>query len=127
MNTTFASAPAGFVPAGATPLDDFLAKFVAAKYVVDPGTRQAKTYVFPKSSRLWTGQVDGLPAVTTATLGLLQPLSPGQHLVEVYWGMSAQHCDALGDVIADNCLPAGEVLFNRIPFVVTAPATQSGR
>ena len=36
----------GFEPAGATPLEDFIAKFIGVKYVVDPGTSKEKTYVF---------------------------------------------------------------------------------
>jgi hypothetical protein len=126
MNTFFEVTPPGFVPAGATPLEDFLAKFAAAKYVVDPGSRQERTYVYQKSSRLWTGEIDGLPAVNTVTLSRLKPLKPGQHVVQIYWVFSATHCDGLGDVPADNCLPAGETLYNVVPFEVTAPAPQSG-
>jgi hypothetical protein len=37
----FEVVPAGFVPAGA--LKDFVAKFAAARYVIDPGTNQERT------------------------------------------------------------------------------------
>jgi hypothetical protein len=41
VNDTFASTPAGFLPAGATPLEDFIAKFTAVKYVTPaPGLRK---------------------------------------------------------------------------------------
>jgi hypothetical protein len=127
MNTSFEVVPNGFEPAGPTPLDDFVAKFVAVKHVLDLGTRQEQTYVYPNSGRLWTGVVDGFPAVNTLTLSRLKPLRPGPHVARVYWVFSAMHCDGFSDVLVDNCLPAGEILFNLIPFEVVAPAAQSGR
>lgn len=111
MATSFESVPAGFEPAGDTPLDDFLAKFVVVKYVVDPGTSQQQTYVFPLSARLWIGVLEGLPTVNTLTLGSLKPLPIGQHAVEAYWVLSAMHCDGLAANLDENCIPAGETLF----------------
>jgi len=52
MNTFFEFVPVGFVPAGATPLEDFKAKFIGVKYVVDAGTPQEKTYQFPNDESL---------------------------------------------------------------------------
>ena len=52
MNTFFQVVPLGFVPAGATPVDDFKAKFIGVKYVVDPGTKQQKIYQFPSDDSL---------------------------------------------------------------------------
>ena len=118
MATSFESLPAGFEPAGDTPLDDFLARFVAVKYVVDPGTSQQQTFVFPKSGKLWTGVLDGLPAINTLTLGSLRPLSIGQHVIEVYWVFNALHCDGLAADLEQNCIPAGETLFREIAFEV---------
>jgi hypothetical protein len=126
MAHTFAVAPAGFVPAGATPLEDFMAKFVSVKYVIDPGTVQETTYVFSNNGNLWTGtSLGGLPLVNSLTLGLLMPRSVGEHVVEVYWVFSAMHCDGIGDVIAPyleggNCLAAGE---NRLfsPHITVTP------
>ena len=79
MNSSFAAVPSEFVPAGDTPLEDFVAKFVAVKYVVDPGTAQEKTYIVPNRGQLWTGILFGLPHVNTLTLGVLKPLPVGQH------------------------------------------------
>lgn len=123
MDTSFASVPAGFVPDGDTPLEDFVAKFVALKYVVDPGTRQEQTYVYQNADALGIQEVDGLPVVNTVTMGRLHPLRPGPHVVETYWAFSAMHCDGLGDVVAENCFPAGETLYHGIGFdvVVGAP------
>jgi hypothetical protein len=54
------------------------------------------------------------------TLGTLKPLSVGDHVVESYLSFSAMHCDGFGDVVADNCLPAGETLFlPTVSFTVT--------
>jgi len=127
MAPTYGPMPAGFVPAGATPLADFLAKFVAIKYVIDPGTPQEETQVFPTGDRLWIGTIPpGLPAVWPGTLSKLRPLSVGEHIAAVYWVMSAMHCDGLAAVITENCLPAGEVPYGRPrQFVVTSGAAQS--
>lgn len=116
--------PAGFVPAfeDATPVEDFLAKLAALKYVVDPGTPQEKSVVFPNDGTVFTLALPQFNAVQVGpiTLGKLQPLSVGQHEVELYWVFSAMHCDGFGGVVADNCLPAGEVLYTRFTFEVTA-------
>ena len=125
MNTSFEAVPEGFMPAGATPLEDFLAKFVGVKYVIDRGTLQEQTYVFPTSDKLWIGTIAGLPAVNGVTLSLLNPLSVDDHFVELYWVFSAMHCDGLGAVIEENCIPAGETLYARTAFVVTPGAVQS--
>ena len=124
MATSFEQVPPGFVPAGATPLDDFRAKFVAVRYVIDSGTRQERTYVFPNTDELWTGVVDGLPTVNPLTLGTLHPLSEGQHVIDRYWRFSGLHCDGLAANIDENCLPAGDSFFGRVTFdVVSASQT----
>ncbi len=126
MNTSFVTVPEGFVAAGATPLEDFLAKFTTAKVVVDPGTSEEKTYIFPKNDKLWTGTFIGFPAVQTATLTILKPLSVGQHKVQLYWLFSAMHCDGFGNVVQDNCLGPGEVTYGPlITFQVTPGSNKS--
>src|SRR5262245_51291655 len=115
MNTAFDLVPSGFVPAGATPVLDFVAKFVGVKLVVDAGTNKEKTYVFPNDDSLGILlDVDGLDVVNAITLGSLKPLSVGVHTVDSYFILSAMHCDGLGDVVADNCLAAGETLFTQV-------------
>jgi hypothetical protein len=109
MNTSFEAVPEEFVPAGATPLEDFRAKFVAVKYIIDPGTSQERTRIYPTSDRLWMGTIEGLPAVWPGTLSIAKPLSVGQHRVEVYWVFSAMHCDGLDGVIEENCIGPGEI------------------
>jgi hypothetical protein len=122
VNTSFAFLPPGFVRVGSTPLADFLAKFVGVKYVVDPGSRQQRTFFDRKSNKLWTGIVDGSPSINTVTLSSLPPLRPGPHVVEIYWVFDRLHCDGLGSDIAANCLRAGENLLDRIAFNVTSSA-----
>jgi hypothetical protein len=117
-NHTFAAVPEGFVPAGATPLEDFLAKFSGVKYVIDPGTEQSKTTVFQNTGNLFIGTFNGFPRVSPVTLGTLKPLPVGEHTVEVYWELSAMHCDGLGTVIEENCIPAGESKRNTVAFEV---------
>jgi hypothetical protein len=119
MNTSFEAVPAEFVAAGATPLDDFLAKFVAVKYVVDAGTKQARTYVIPSSDRLWIGELEGFPAVNTVTLGSLHPLSVGQHTVAVYWVFNGMQCDGFAANAVENCFSAGETFYTATQFTVS--------
>jgi hypothetical protein len=120
MNTSFATAPEGFIAAGATPMEDFLAKFIAAKAVLDAGTSKEKTYIFPNGNKLWRGTFLGFPAVQTATLTILKSLSVGKHTVQLYWVFSAMHCDGFGDVVQDNCLGPGGVAYGPlITFQVT--------
>ena len=120
MSPTFDIVPAGFVPAGATPADDFIAKFEAMKYVVDPGPKE-KSYVFTNVEALAIrGPLppEGFFVANPITLGSMSPLKPGTHVVESYFVMSALHCDGLGDSVAGNCLQ-GVTLFSSIEFTVT--------
>jgi hypothetical protein len=66
------------------------------------------------------GVGDGLPLVNTLTMGTLQPLSVGPHVVTTYWVFNAVHCDGFGDVMFENCIPAGETQVLTIPFEVKA-------
>jgi hypothetical protein len=121
MNAFFEVVPSGFVPAGATPVKDFVAKFVGVKYVVDAGTNKEKTYVFPSDESLGILlNVEGFDVVNTITLGSLKPLNVGTHTVDSYFIFNAMHCDGLGDVITDNCFVAGENGFGSVEFTVTA-------
>ena len=118
MSPTFDIVPAGFVPAGATPAEDYVAKFEAVKYVVDPGSTKQKTFVFTNVEDLNIRTVGPFVVANPITLGSLSPLKPGTHVVDSYIVMSALHCDGLGDSVADNCLQ-GVTLFSSIEFTVT--------
>lgn len=119
VSPTFDAAPDGFVPAGDTPLEDFARKLVSVTYVIDPGTRQERVIVFPNNHLLWLGSVDGYPAANTITLGVLGPIRPGRHIIEVHWTFRALHCDGFSDVIDESCLPAGNFLYDRYEIQVT--------
>ena len=126
MNTSFEAVPDDFVPAGETPLEDFLVKFVAVKYVIDPATRQEQTYVYPAGDRLWIGTTGpGFPAVWPGTLSKLPPLSVGEHFVVVYWVFNALHCDGFGTVVDEFCIEPGEIVYTAVRFEVTPGALQS--
>lgn len=111
--------PPGFEPVGDTPQEDFVAKFQAATYVVDPGTRQETAVVFPKDARLFTLQQDDFAVTSPITLGVLKPLSVGDHAVDIHWRLSAMHCDGFGDEPGVNCLAAGDFFYGRWEFTVT--------
>ena len=123
MSTSFDAVPDGFVPAGDTPLEDFRAKFVGVKYVVDPGTTQQETYVFDNVDQLALLQIEDVQVVNTLALATLHPLSDGDHVVQTFWVFNAMHCDGIAAVVADNCLPAGETLYHEVTFAVSPPTT----
>ena len=116
VSPTFDAVPDGFEPAGETPIEDFVAKFIGVKYVVDPGTTQERTYAF--------GNVDDLAIIDDVlanpiTLGRLGPSSVGDHIIDTYLLFSAMHCDGLAASLEENCLPAGEVYYSSVQFTVT--------
>lgn len=129
VNSSNDAFPPGYVPSGATPIEDFVAKLVRVEVVVDGGTSQERTFVFPPSQVVRTDvgsdQLEpGLPQLPmAATLPRLKPLSVGQHTRELIWVLSAQHCDGFGTSVDDNCLPSGDVSFGAAPFAVVRPAT----
>jgi hypothetical protein len=120
MSPTFDVVPPGFVPAGPTPVDDFLAKFEAVKYVVDPGTKKEQTYVFTNGEDMGFLTLGPRIFANPVTLGSMSPLAPGVHVVDSYLVMNAQHCDGLGDdaTPGQNCLE-GEVFYTSYEFTVT--------
>jgi hypothetical protein len=116
MNSKFQGKRKGFVSAGATPLADFLAKFVGVKVVVDAGTASEQTYRFTDTSRLLVGD----NTVNAVTMGVLPALPVGQHIVDAYWTMSAMHCDGFPRP-KGGCLPAGDSLGFSTGFEVVTP------
>jgi hypothetical protein len=127
MDTVFNVAPPGYVPAGATPLEDLVARLESVKIVVDRGTKREKTVVFSAAASLWTDHTldDYVPFEfaypIAATLPLMASLPAGDHTVQVIWTLSSQHCDGLGDVEAQNCLAAGDNSFGTRTFTVGSP------
>lgn len=105
---TWEQMPDGYVPAGATPLEDFAAKFVAIRYVVDEGTPQEFTVEFANSPLLWTGEHalnSDIALASPMTLGSIRPMSVGPHTVRTFWIMSAMQCDGWSSVVEESCFP----------------------
>ena len=119
--------PAGYVPLRPLPIEDFVAK-LTVKVVTDGGTPQQKTYVFSPAAAVRTDitldqlEPDAPPLGLAVTMPRMKPLSVGAHTYEVTWVLSAQHCDGLGAVVEENCLPAGELPIDGGPLTVTTPA-----
>ena len=128
MNTTFESVPQGFVPTGATPAEDFVAKAGHVTYTVDAGTRAEKRYTFDVADivNVYSGEAVGfLP--TAFFIAKLPPLPPGEHTVEAQLEMKARHCDGLGTA-RYNCLEPGvqyDMCPLRMHFTVVPKATRS--
>ncbi|MCY7418934.1 MAG: hypothetical protein LH650_10640 [Chloroflexi bacterium] len=118
MNTSFDAMPDDFVAEGSTPLEDFLAKVIGVKIVVDAGTSHERTVVFTNVGDLGTlADAGGFAVAQALTLGTVRPLNVGAHTIDAYFSMRALHCDGLGAIIEENCLPAGDTPFEH--FVVT--------
>jgi hypothetical protein len=67
MNRGFEVVSEGFVPAGATPLEDFVAKFTGVRYVVDPGSKRERNYAYANVGDLWIGSFYGFPLCNPLT------------------------------------------------------------
>jgi hypothetical protein len=65
---------------------------------------------------------DAPPLGLAATMPRMKPLSVGAHSYEVTWVLSAQHCDGLGAMVEENCLPAGALPIDGGPVTVSTPA-----
>ena len=118
-NTTHEAIPEGYTPSRATPMEDFIAKFVGARYVIDGGTKHERTYSFRASQVLQTGlTVPGTDFPMSAVMAVLHPLSPGAHTVDVFWTLSADHWDGFGVDPSANLFPAGEIHCSRTEFTV---------
>ena len=115
MAKSFDIVPEGFEPRGATPLEDFLARFKGVRAVVDAGTRREQTFFLPTNENLFAGPHPAFPddfdLVVAIPIGSNRPLQVGSHTVTVTWMFDGMHCDGLGDSLQDNCTPGGEFVF----------------
>ena len=106
--------PPGYVPLYANPIDDVLAK-ATIKVVVDGGTKHEKQYWFYPSDEAFRMDVrihDLNPAFPDMpsffVIPRMPPLTPGHHTHQLFWVMSAEHCDGTSTDYDTACLPAGE-------------------
>jgi len=119
--------PVGYVPLRPLPIEDFVTK-LTVRVVTDGGTHRQKTYVFSPAEVVRTDialdqlEPDAPQLALAVTMPRMKPLSVGAHTYEVTWVLSAEHCDGLGDVVEENCLPGGEIPIDGGPLTVTTPA-----
>jgi hypothetical protein len=110
--------PSGYAPTQPALDEDFAAKLVSVRYVVDAGTAQERTYVFPATRfDLELGVFPGGVFVRWATPPL-HPLPPGDHTVDEYVTLSADFWDGLDVDPTANLIPAGESLAVSVGFTV---------
>jgi hypothetical protein len=116
------------VPAETAPVDDFVSK-LTVKFVIDGGTPRERIYVFDASGTTRT-DIDaeelepgawGAPYPMASILARLRPLSIGEHFVEAFVVLSAEHCDGFTTDPAFSCLPAGETQFTGHPVLFAKP------
>jgi hypothetical protein len=132
---TWENVPAGYVPAGPTPRQDFLTKLVAFRFVVDAGTPQQFSADFPAGPSLWIGDINGYnPSIGDynqydwaqgMTLVTMRPLSVGHHTVQKSVILSAPSCDGIFSDFDMSCLPAGETVIGMAEYdwVARQPAS----
>jgi hypothetical protein len=127
---SYADVPSPYPLSAPTPMDDFLAKLVAVRFVIDSGASTEQSYRFEKRDlTLRLGTLDefsppGFPQVPIVfMIAKLPPLPPGGHRVAFFYDLSAGNCDGLGTA-PENCLPQGESYLGWCPFQVVTPAAR---
>ncbi len=118
-NLTHEVIPDDYVPAAPTPIEDFHTKLVGVRYIVDVGTRTERTYTFAATEVLLRGLT--WPGTDLPMAGLdavLRPLPVGQHTVDIFVTMSADHWDGFGADPTANLLPAGDIHWAHTTFDV---------
>jgi hypothetical protein len=116
--------PQGYVPSRPAPYEDFAAKFVAARYVIDPGTRHERVHTLPAAQLLRNQQVvpaDQVAFAAWVPAAAFRPLPAGEHVVAIHVTLSADHWDGFGTDPAFNRLPQGESFFVAHAFTVVPP------
>jgi hypothetical protein len=107
-------------------LEDFVSKVRSMTFVVDPGTKQERSYRFTAQDIMDVRTVHDLFPETGPDwpiplfLAKLPPLRPGDHWLGVFIEMSARHCDGFGTDPAVNCLRAGITRLAVCPIRVVA-------
>lgn len=123
-NTTYEVIPEGYTPSGATPIDDFSAKFVGAGYVIDAGTKHERTYTLSASKIVQIVTAPGSDFPTASIMAVLPPLPPGPHTVDIFLIFSADHWDGFGVDPSANLWPAGATHCSHVDFTVEHPTSK---
>ena len=96
MNTSWEAVPADYTPSAPTPLEDFISKVRSMTFVVDPGTKQERSYRFTAQDIMDVRTAhDFFPETgpdwpIALFLAKLPPLPPGDHRVGAVIEMSAR-------------------------------------
>ena len=107
--------PPGYTPRHAEPVDDLMSK-LTIKIVVDGGTRREKASTFSSAEAMRTDVrlVELNPAArdleTAFAMPRMSPLSVGHHTYEMFWIVSAPHCDGLSTDEAESCWPTSGIV-----------------
>jgi hypothetical protein len=132
--------PADYTPARRAPMADFLSKLTRARYVISRDGEVEVTRTVHRTALLARAKLGRfgdlfvapdttlVPGVTIeagapewTTLERFDParLGPGEHTIEIYWTLSARHCDGFAPDPVNDCLPAGESLSTSTTFTIT--------
>jgi hypothetical protein len=131
--------PDDYRPARRAPMADFLSKLTQARYVIsrDGQVEITRTVSGPALfARAQLGRFGDLfvapdttlvpgvtiprraPEWTTLEPFDSAPLPLGEHTVEIYWTLTARHCDGFATDPVNNCVAAGESLSTSTTFTV---------
>jgi hypothetical protein len=132
--------PEDYQPVHPAPMADFLSKLTHSRYVISRDGRVEITRTVGRPAlfqRAKLGQFGDLfvaPDTTLVPGATIEARSPewttlepfdagelpaGEHTIEIYWTLSAAHCDGFTSDLALSCLPAGESLTTTTTFTVT--------
>jgi hypothetical protein len=132
--------PSDYTPARRAPMADFLSKLTQARYVISREGQVETTRTVRRPALLERAQLGRFGDLFVApdttlvpgvTIGADAPewttlerfdarrLAPGEHTIEIFWTLSARHCDGFAADPVNNCLPAGESLSTTTPFTIT--------
>jgi hypothetical protein len=131
--------PADYTPVRREPIADFLSKLTEARYVISrDGVVEVERVVRGRALRSHAtlgrfGDLFVAPDTTLVPGVTIGPDAPewtshelfdarrfplGEHTIEIYWTLSARHCDGFAPDPVNNCLPAGESLSTSTAFTV---------
>jgi hypothetical protein len=119
--------PDGYEPFLKAPMDDFRFKLESVRYVLQPSGKEVTFHASDIEKLLTVADlfrgsddftVPQLVWPTTALLGKLPPLPPGDYSTDIHFVMSDTHCDGQTTDFAASCLPPGDTLAITRDFIV---------
>lgn len=104
--------PAGYVPVGSAPIQDFVSHLVSARILVDAGTPEEFSVVWPNSPALLLYADAQYDYASGITLGTIRPLSVGRHTLQRFITLSGVTCDGTSADPNLSCAPGGELAYD---------------